>query len=95
MLSSASIKDEVLKIFVTVSKIHTNFNLVDVLTKVIPIVKFKFCVDLIGVIAYSCTSNLVMCLKVFKVAFVVNDQLNQICEVEIVKKKCNLVQGPN
>lgn len=76
MLSSTSIKDEVLKISIIVSKIHANFYLVDVLTKVIPIVKFKFYVDLIGVMAYSGNSNLVMCLKVFKAAFVVNDQLN-------------------
>lgn len=77
MLSFTSIRDEVLKISVTVSKIYTNFNLVDVLTKAIPIVKFKFCVDLIGVMAYSFNSNLVMCLKVFKATFVVNDQLTR------------------
>ncbi|KAH9779242.1 hypothetical protein KPL71_007654 [Citrus sinensis] len=43
------IKDEVAKGSVAVIKIHTNINPTDMLTKVLPTAKFKFCVDLIGV----------------------------------------------
>ena len=41
--------DEVAKGSVAVIKIHTDINPADMLTKVLPTTKFKFCVDLIGV----------------------------------------------
>ena len=43
------IRDEVAKGSVAVIKIHTDINPADMLTKVLPTAKFKFCVDLIGV----------------------------------------------
>ena len=43
------IRDEVAKWLVAVIKIHTDINHADMLTKVLPTTKFKFCVDLIGV----------------------------------------------
>lgn len=43
------IRDEVPKGFVMVMKIHTDVNPADMLTKVIPIAKFKFSVNFIGV----------------------------------------------
>lgn len=44
------IRDEVAKGEVVVSKIHTYMNPADALTKVLSSTKFKFCVDLIGVL---------------------------------------------
>ncbi|KAH9723411.1 Integrase catalytic domain-containing protein [Citrus sinensis] len=43
------IRDEVAKGSVAVIKINTDINPADMLTKVLPTAKFKFCVDLIGV----------------------------------------------
>ena len=43
------IRDEVTKRSVVVTKIHTDINPTDMLTKVIPTAKFKFCVDLISI----------------------------------------------
>ena len=41
--------DEVTKRSIIVTKIHTYINPTNMLTKVIPTAKFKFCVDLIGI----------------------------------------------
>ena len=43
------IRDEVTKGSFAVIKIHTDTNPANMLTKVLPTTKFKFCVDLIGV----------------------------------------------
>ena len=45
------IRDEVTKGAVSVNKIHTDINHVDALTKVVPTAKFKFCVNLMGIMA--------------------------------------------
>ena len=42
------IQDEVAKGSVVVTKIHTDINPADMLTKAQPTTKFKFCVNLIG-----------------------------------------------
>ncbi|KAH9697805.1 Integrase catalytic domain-containing protein [Citrus sinensis] len=47
------IRDEVSKGVVSVSKIHTDVNPANVLTKVVPTAKFKFFVNLMGVVAKS------------------------------------------
>ena len=47
------IRDEVAKGLVAVTKIHTDINHADMLTKVLSTAKFKFCVDLIGVSSSS------------------------------------------
>ena len=47
------IREEVARGTVVVSKIHTNMNLADPLSKVLPVVKFKFCVNFIGVLPNS------------------------------------------
>ncbi|KAH9752456.1 hypothetical protein KPL71_014688 [Citrus sinensis] len=45
------IRDEVSKGAVSVTKIHTDVNPADALTKVVPTTKFKFCVNLMGIMA--------------------------------------------
>ncbi|KAH9801638.1 hypothetical protein KPL71_001098 [Citrus sinensis] len=45
------IRDEVSKGAVSVNKIHTDINPADALTKVVPTAKFKFCVNLMGIMA--------------------------------------------
>ncbi len=44
------IRDEVAKGAIVVSKIHTDMNPADALTKVLPSAKFEFCVDFMGVL---------------------------------------------
>ena len=43
------IRDEVGKGTMVISKIHIDVNPVDMLTKVLPIAKFEFCVNMVGI----------------------------------------------
>ena len=47
------IREEAVKGTVTMSKIHTDMNPADALTKVLPTVKFELCVNLMGVLPNS------------------------------------------
>ena len=48
------IKDEVAKGIVVISKIHTDVNPTDMLTKVLPTAKFEFCVNMVGILPKPC-----------------------------------------